>query len=63
MRKAHYQIGNDKLDYCLKESDLGFQVPSYELKLRVISNNRKNEFEVESISEEEFYRRLFQINN
>lgn len=56
MRDAHYQIGNDQLDYYLKESDMGYQVPSYELELRVISNNRNNEFDAENISEEEFYR-------
>jgi len=56
LRDAHYQIGNDLLDYYLKKSDLGVQVPSYELELRVISNNLKNEFEADNISEEEFYK-------
>ncbi|MBL8008731.1 MAG: hypothetical protein JNJ56_14515 [Ignavibacteria bacterium] len=56
MREAHYQIGNDLLDYFLKKTDYGYQVPSYELELKVITNNRNNEFDAEDISEEEFYR-------
>lgn len=56
MRDANYQVGNDLLDYYLKKSDYGYQVPSYELELKVLSNNRNNEFDAENISEEEFYR-------
>lgn len=53
---AHYQIGNDLLDYYVKESYNGYQVPSFELILKVITNSRKNEFDADNISEEEFYR-------
>lgn len=56
MRKAHYEIGNDLLDYYLKKTNNGYQVPSYELVLKVISKNRKNKFDSDAISEEEFYR-------
>lgn len=52
---AHYQEGTDLLDYNLKESYNGYQVPSYELVLRVYSASHRNEFEAEDISEEEFY--------
>lgn len=55
-RDVHYQIGNDRLDFYLKESSNGYDVPSYELILKVISNNRNNQFDAENISEEEFYR-------
>lgn len=53
---AHYQIGNDLLNYYIKEDSNGYQVPSYALELRVIANNRNNDFDAENISEEEFYR-------
>lgn len=56
LRDAHYEEGTDLLNYYLKETYNGYQVPSYELVLRIISSNRKNEFESEEISEEEFYR-------
>jgi len=56
IRDAHYQIGNDQLDYYLKYYDNGFNVPSFELELKVLSNNRNNEFDADNISEEEFYK-------
>lgn len=55
-RDSYYQVGTDLLDYNIKKYSDGYQVPSYEVVLTVISNNRNNEFEVENISEEEFYR-------
>lgn len=53
---AHYQIGNDLLNYYMKESYNGYEVPSYELVLKVISKNRNNEFDADNISEDEFYK-------
>ncbi len=53
---AHYQIGNDLLDFYVKESYNGYQVPSFELILKVRTNSRKNEFDSDNISEEEFYK-------
>jgi len=53
---AHYEVGNDLLDFHLKQSSDGYQVPSFELILRTIKNNRNNEFDSENISEEEFFK-------
>ena len=55
-RDVHYQIGNDLLDFYIKQYSDGYQVPSFELELKVISNNRNNEFDADNISEEDFYR-------
>jgi hypothetical protein len=49
-----YQIGNDLLDFNPVGSYDGMQIPSYELILRTYSDSRKNEFDAENISEEEF---------
>ncbi|MBK9334956.1 MAG: hypothetical protein IPM96_21785 [Ignavibacteria bacterium] len=56
LRDAIYQEGNDHLDYYKIDLQNGYQLPSYELVLKVISNNRNNEFDADNISEEEFYR-------
>lgn len=56
MRDVHYQIGNDQLDYFLKDYGSSYDVPSFELVLKVLSNSRKNEFDADNISEEEFYK-------
>ncbi len=56
MRDVHYQVGNDLLDFYIKEYSDGYQIPNYALELKVISNKRNNEFDADNISEEEFYR-------
>ncbi|MBK9334458.1 MAG: hypothetical protein IPM96_19150 [Ignavibacteria bacterium] len=56
MRDVIYQEGNDHLDYYKIDLQNGYQLPSYELVLKVISSNRNNEFDADNISEEEFYR-------
>lgn len=53
---AHYQVGNDLLDFNIKHFSEGYQVPSFELLLKVITNNRNGEFDAENISEDEFYK-------
>ena len=55
-RDVHYQVGNDLLDFYIKEYSDGYQIPNYALELKVISNNKNNEFNADNISEEEFYR-------
>ncbi|MBK8553056.1 MAG: hypothetical protein IPL53_19135 [Ignavibacteria bacterium] len=61
MRDANYQVGIDLLDYYLKKSDNGFQLPSYELVLKVISGNRSNEFDADDVSERSFIGDFFSI--
>ena len=39
MRDVHYQIGNDQLDYFLKDYGSSYDVPSFELVLKVLSNS------------------------
>ncbi len=56
VRDANYQEGNDHLDFYKVNLQNGYQLPSYELILKVISGNRNNEFDADNISEEEFYR-------
>lgn len=55
LNNALYQIGNDLLDFYPIENYNGYQIPSFELFLKTFSNNRKNEFDAEEISEEEFF--------
>lgn len=52
---AHYQKGNELMDYYLKKTSNGYQWRNYELILRVYSKSRKNEFDADDISEEQFY--------
>lgn len=54
LSNAIYESGNDILDFYRVQSSDGYQVPNYELFLETITSNRKNEFNTETISEEEF---------
>lgn len=56
LRSPLYEKGEDILDYNMKYDYLNeqYNVPSYSVKLDVISSNRQNEFETSTITEDEF---------
>jgi hypothetical protein len=58
LRSPLYKKGEDVLDYNLKYDYLAeqYNVPSYSVRLDVISSNRKDEFETSNITEDEFNR-------
>ncbi|MDR2026813.1 MAG: hypothetical protein LBQ01_04540 [Prevotellaceae bacterium] len=58
LRSPLYKKGDDILDYNLKYNYLGdgYDVPSYSVRLDIISSNRSNEFETTNITEDEFNR-------
>ncbi len=51
---AHYEVGKEVLDFRLKETDDGYYIPSYRLRLDVVSSERMNSFHANNISEAEF---------
>lgn len=57
MRRAHYEAGEEILDFRLTESGSGYYIPYYELQLDVLPTefNRDN-FRTNDISEEQFNR-------
>ena len=55
MRRALYERGEEILDFRLEETSTGYIVPSYELKLDVVTTDYSmNNFRTNNISEEEF---------
>ncbi len=54
IRKPIYEAGSDTLDYFNKKLPNGIQIPSYKLRLDVISSGIENSFNSNRISEDEF---------
>ncbi len=54
IRNPLYEKGEDILNFNLKHSVGGYQIPSYSLELDVISDRLSNSFNSENISEDEF---------
>jgi hypothetical protein len=53
-RNPSYEEGNDILDFNVKHTYNGYSVPSFALKLDVISDYTSNSFSSQSISEQQF---------
>jgi len=53
---AMYEEGENILDFTLKYTNDGYQIPSYELYLDVYTTNQNKGFDSRKISEEEFFR-------
>ena len=54
LRNPLYEKGKDILDFNLVYTDGGYSVPSYSLKLDVISDNISNSYDSEDIDEKDF---------
>jgi hypothetical protein len=56
MRNAQYERGRETLDFRIRETSDGYQIPSFELSLDVIRTSGGNTFHSNNISESEFNR-------
>jgi hypothetical protein len=54
LRAAIYEKGEDLLDFNLERTSDGYNIPSYQLKLDVISTSTSSSFSASNISENEF---------
>jgi hypothetical protein len=56
LRNPLYEKGDEILNYNMKYDYIndGYKIPSYSVKLDVISSNRNNEFPTTDITEDEF---------
>ena len=51
-----YSQGEDLLDFNLIKTEFGYEFRNYELRLEVLSSNRKNEYDSHEIDEEDFFK-------
>lgn len=54
IRSAMYEKGDEMMDFSLKYSTGGYQIPNFTLKLDVVSTRPSNSFSSQNISENEF---------
>ena len=49
-----YEKGSDVMDFNVQQTYDGYNIPSFQLQLDVISTNNQNTFDSQNISENEF---------
>lgn len=54
IRNSLYEKGDDIMDFNLRQTSDGYDIPSFQLKLDVIATNTRNTFNSQKISENEF---------
>jgi curved DNA-binding protein CbpA len=54
IRNPMYEKGDNIMDFNLQHTDDGYSIPSFQLKLDIISTNKMNTFDSQNISENEF---------
>jgi len=54
LRNSFYKLGEDRLDFFIKNESDGYRVPSFRLELDVVSMNSIETFASKEISQEEF---------